>query len=102
MEFFKEPFIVRLQILRQGKKKQQVSFRLEADFKREIFGIAQTSQAFVEKEDTIKRTALWFYSQNLQLLYVNNFARLDMVSCHKDNRRALKRLNSFRWEAFLY
>lgn len=41
MEFFKEPFIVRLQILRQGKKKQQVSFRLEADFKREIFGVAK-------------------------------------------------------------
>lgn len=40
------------------KKKQQVSFRLEADFKREIFGVAQTSQAFVEKEDAIKRTAL--------------------------------------------
>jgi len=58
MEFFKEPFIVRLQILRQGKKKQQVSLRFEADFKREVFGIAQTSQAFVEKEDTIKRTAL--------------------------------------------
>jgi len=44
--------------LRQGKKKQQVSLRFEADFKREVFGIAQTSQAFVEKEDTIKRTAL--------------------------------------------